>query len=251
MIQQDQPLVMDQDVLRAVIAVDEGVDVCARVPDKVQQKCPGCRLLFGGIQIIRLQPERGKERLVREDRLDGFAHQRAAAMDPAQDAPELGDEVARHPAAQKLLLPVLDRRRHRPHRDDVIGFILKHQGRDGARGQELRQPGQTERLAMNAAGIAEPIDLDPQFGQSLFDHPGFAGLTLDQHGAIGNAPGQILDRRFFAGAQIALVNQIGAKMRVILDVKALHQFFLRGTSAISGRIVSRFWLAMTIPSTRL
>ena len=99
--------------------------------------------------------------MVGEDGLDGPAQQRRPAMDAAQDAPKLLDEVKRDRAAQELFLPIDDRRRHRAHRDDVIGFILKHQGRDGAGGQELRQPGQAQRLAVNAAGIAEPIDLDP------------------------------------------------------------------------------------------
>ena len=41
MVQQDQPVVMDQNILRAVIAVHEGVNIRARFPDEVQQEGPG------------------------------------------------------------------------------------------------------------------------------------------------------------------------------------------------------------------
>jgi hypothetical protein len=140
--------------------------------------------------VVGLETERFEIPAVAEEGFELGEALVTGAVNRAKQARELGDVVGIEPPGEQHRFPVLVRLRHRRHRQDMVLKVFEDKGRDRARWGELGEPAQTKRLAVDALRRTEPIDLDPQLGESLLQHPGLAGRTLDEDSPIRHAAGE-------------------------------------------------------------
>src|SRR5262249_35045459 len=66
-IEQDQLITVNENILRAVVAVDDRQATSARLSDELFEKRPSFRSLFRGVGVIRFDAERFEETAVVED----------------------------------------------------------------------------------------------------------------------------------------------------------------------------------------
>ena len=112
----------------------------------------------------------------------------------------MGGVVGIQPTSEEHRFPVLVRLGNSLHRQQVEFVILKDEWGGGLRRGDPFGPAQPECLAVDALRRAEPIDLDAEFGERLFDDPGVTGRSFDEDGPVGDTAGEDADRRFLVGA---------------------------------------------------
>jgi len=218
-VKQNQPPFVDQDVLRAVVAVDQGDGDRSRLCQQSLDEGRRRRHPARGVSVVRLQPQRLEEGAVGEDRLDLRPPLGRPAVDRPQQPGELVDVPGVEPPRQQHPLPVLVRRRHRRHRQQVLLAILEHQGNRRSRRRQLGQPAQPQRLPLDPLRRAEPIDRHPQLGERLLQHPPLAPRPLDQHRPVRHPAGQYPDLRRLVGRDPAAAPQIAQQRVRLLDVE--------------------------------
>ena len=69
------------------------------------------------------------------------------------------------------------------------------------------------------SGGAEPVDLHPQLRQRLLEHPCLAVRPLDQHRAVGDAAGEVVNCGRFVRRDMAGTAQVGKKLVRLFDVE--------------------------------
>ncbi len=77
-------------------------------------------------------------------------------------------------------------------------------------------------FTLNADGVAEPVDLHPQFRQRLLHHPRFATESLDQDRAVGDAAGQDGDRGRFVDRDATGLPEVVDQRAGLFDVEGGH-----------------------------
>src|ERR671916_1001969 len=97
-VEQHEGAFADEDVLRAVVAVDQGVAPGASLLYERAKEIGGLRNLPGGVIVIRLQPQRLEERAVPEGGFGLLSALVTPAVDRPQEPPELLDVVVLQPA---------------------------------------------------------------------------------------------------------------------------------------------------------
>src|SRR5690606_5228049 len=138
-VEQHEPPIMDQDILRAVVAMHQRFDVRAGFFDQIEQESTGCWRLPGGEAEIGFQAQALEKAAVVKDRLQLGPPERAVAMNGGKQGGELVDMIGNDLTAQEHLLPVLMRLRNGSHGNAMLGNVFEDEGRDRSwRGDALQ-----------------------------------------------------------------------------------------------------------------
>ena len=212
----------DKDVFGAVVAVDEGELAEAGVEDELFEEAVRLRDLAGGVAVVGFDSQGFEEGAVGEALAELDAALVAAAVDRGEEAGELLDVVGDDVAGEEEGFPVVVWLGDGLHGEQVVGGVLEDQRGDGAGRGEVGEVLEGEGFALDAAGVAEPVGGDAEFGEGLLDDPGFAGGAGDEDGAVGDAAGEYLDARGFVGGDAAGGAQVGDKRVGLFDVEVGH-----------------------------
>ena len=101
MIEQHQPPLIHQHVLRTVVAMHKRVAPGTGPVDQTGIKGGDIGNLRGGVGVIRLEPQRFKERAIGEGRLDLGAARGGGAVNRPEQTAELLDVIDLQPAGEQ------------------------------------------------------------------------------------------------------------------------------------------------------
>jgi hypothetical protein len=135
-----------------------------------------------------------------------------------EEACELIDVIGFESAFEEHRFPVAVRRGHGGHGEQVLCGVFEDEFGHGTGGEDLGEPAHAEGFAGDAFGRAEPFDLHAEFGEGLFEHPLFAGLAGDEHGAIGDAAAQHAHFGRLVLSDAAALAEVGEQCSGVFDV---------------------------------
>lgn len=221
-VEQDQLTAVDQNVLGAVVPVNQSLPGLSRLVHQGLEEGTCFGKLFGAVPVKRLQAKRFEEPNVGEDHLEAMGRQTCPTVDGAEQLTELPNMIRIHDPLEQKRLPVLVRFRNGPHRQDEVLAVLEHQGGNGPWGREGRKPPHAQGFPVDAFGTAEPGRGDAELFQRLLQHPGVAERAGNQHGAIRYATRQTPHGRGLAGVDPAGAAKPLHERTWLLDVEVGH-----------------------------
>ncbi len=217
-VEQDELALMNEDVLGAVIAVDEAESAGEGFFDELVEELTRSGNLLGGVAVIRLDAEGFEEGAVFEEGLEISAASRFG-MDRADEPAELVEMVLDDVVGEEKGFEIVVRIGNGRHGQKIVLRIFENKRGDGAGGSELGEMFEGEGFATDALGVGEPICFYAEFGEGLLEDPGFAGGAFDEHGFIGDAAAQVVDLGLLGFGDAVGLDQVIEELVGLFDVK--------------------------------
>ncbi len=221
-VEENQAIPVNEDVLGAVIAVNQSLTNPPRLLEKRTNEGRRSGDLPGGKGVERFEPERLEVPRVGENRSEARGREAGPPMDGPEQVSELPDMIGIDDPGKEEAFPIRVGRRDRLHGQEMMFMILEHQGGNGARRREGGQPAHSEGFTMDSLRAAMPRRGHAEPPERLFHHPRFSSGPADQDGSIGDPAGEDFDIGRFAGPYPAGRPQPFHKAFGLFDVQFGH-----------------------------
>jgi len=201
-VQKHQTPSVNENVLRAVVAVNQAFAHGASLSDQPsEERCRGGQV-FGGMRVERFQAKCLEEPAVARHRFKAPRSQAGTPVDASQQLTELPDMIGVDQPFEEHRFPVCVRLRHCLHGEQVIRLLFKHEDRNGTWWSEGGESSHAESFPVDSFRAAEPGHRDPKLSEGLFEEPGLPAWSRDQHRPIRHPTSQNADVRRFRGADL-------------------------------------------------
>lgn len=168
---------VDENILGAVVTMDQSLARGASFRDQVPEK-RGCRRdRFRRVGIKGFQPELLEVSRVSKNHLQASGRKSGSPVNGAEQLAELADVIRLDDSVEKKRFPVGMRLRDRTHSQEMMFWILENEGRDGSWRGKSAKPLHAQGFPVDTFRTAKPGRRNPKLFESLLQHPGLASRS--------------------------------------------------------------------------
>ena len=139
-------------------------------------------------------------------------------MDRADEPAELVEMVVDDVVGEEKCLEIGVWIGNGGHGEKILLAVLENQRRDRAGRSKIREMLEGEGFGVDSAWIGEPIDIDAQLRERLFEDPCFAIGAFDEHGFVGNAAAEVVDLDLLGWIDTAGLSQVLQELLGLFDI---------------------------------